>query len=153
MVNAVQVHRNCFKKIQSPENSAIFQPERCRPSLALLLGKHLFFDLILLPCPHFGIEPALREQFVVRSLFGYLTCFQNKDAVCIDDRGKPVRNYDGRAAYRNSVERRLDFCLGPAVQCTGCFVKDQDRRIFQQCAGRQKSSLRSTEFLYAARPS
>ena len=77
----------------------------------------------------------------MRALLGDAACLKHDDLVSVDHGRKPVRDDDGRAAFRNTLKRRLNFRLRPAVQRAGRFVQYQKRRIFEQSAGNRHTLL------------
>ena len=54
---------------------------------------------------------------------------EHNNEISLLDRGKPVRNANGRAAPHQIFERRLNGVLGLGVQRAGCFVQNQNRRV------------------------
>ena len=81
----------------------------------------------------------------MRSAFDDQAFVENKNFVGMDDRRKPMRDDQRRAAFRHALERRLDFALGETIERRCRFVQHEDRRSFQDGA-RNRDAL-----LFAAR--
>src|SRR3546814_971649 len=79
---------------------------------------------------------------------GVQTCalpIYDGDAVGALDRRQPLRDHQRGAALHELVERRLDHALGFGIERRSRFVKDQDRRVLQQCACNREALTRSEE--------
>src|SRR3546814_16634419 len=83
------------------------------------------FLLGLLPRPHVGIEPAHREQLVVRPRLGHPPLFEHDDAVGVGHRRQPVRDHPSRPPRRTPPARILDRRFGPALAPAPRFVQNQ----------------------------
>ena len=66
------------------------------------------------------------------TLFNDPAILQHHDQVRIDDGRKPVGDGDDGAALPHFLQGILNIALCLAVERAGCFVQQQDRRVFQQ---------------------
>src|SRR6185437_157218 len=89
---------------------------------------------LALTVPHAGIKPVASKQAEMRATLDDLASIKHDDLVGADDRGKPVRDHQGGAITRNSLERILDFLFGMAVERRGRFVQKENRRSLQDRA-------------------
>ncbi len=68
--------------------------------------------------------PALRQSAVI----------DNNDAIGISQSGEAVRNGKGGAIVGHFVNGILNQLFGFGIQCRGCLIQNQNRRIMYQCA-------------------
>src|ERR1700761_8423589 len=89
---------------------------------------------------------ALRDQFIESSAFDHLTVLEYQDTGRVADGGETMRDHEGGASLHHFVERGIELGLGHRIERAGGFVKDQDRRILEQCArNRQPLPLAARE--------
>src|SRR3546814_7638033 len=69
------------------------------------------------------------------------------DAVGALDRRQPMRDHQRGEALHELVERRLDHELGFGIERRSRFVKDQARRVLQQCPCNRERSKEHTSQL------
>ncbi len=77
----------------------------------------------------------MRQQFLVRAALDDDAVVEHQDHVGADDGRQPVRDHQRGAALGHAIELVLDVPLGVAVERRGRFVKQQDRRTFEDGAG------------------
>ena len=95
----------------------------------LVLGLHLAATELLLV--DLRVQPAPREQLLVRSLFDDPPPVQDEDHIGRQDRRETVGDRDRRPALHQRLQRRLHQALGGRVQRRRGLVQDQDLRILQ----------------------
>ena len=81
------------------------------------------------------VEPAARDQLLVRALLDDLAVLEHDDQVGVADRREPVRDHERRAAGEQTPQRPLDLALGADVDGRRRLVEDQDARVGKQRAG------------------
>jgi hypothetical protein len=70
----------------------------------------------------------------MRALLDDAAVVEHQDAVAFEHRGKTMRDHDRRAPLHQAVERRLHQGLALGVERRGRFVKQEQRRVTQDCA-------------------
>ena len=111
------------------------------------LARHLGFALAV---PHAGIETVAGEQRMVSATLHDLAPIQHDDLVGADDGGKPMRDDQCGAIFRDPFERILNLLLGMAVECRGGLVEQEDRRTFQDGSRNGHALLLAARKLQAA---
>ena len=86
------------------------------------------------------VEPALREQLVVRALLDDPAVLEDDDQVGVADRREAVRDDERGPAVQQAAERLLDLALGADVDRARRLVEDQDPRVGEQRA-RERDEL------------
>ena len=88
-----------------------------------------------LDAPQFPIEsPALLQKLPMSSFRGDHAILDHDNAVHLHDRRKPMRDHDDRLSLHKGLERVLNERFRLRIQTGGCFIKHEDRRIFQDRA-------------------
>ena len=67
--------------------------------------------------------------------FNDFSLIEHDNHVCVQNRRKPVRDANRRAAFHQFVERGLHGAFGFGVERAGGFVENENRRILQNGAG------------------
>ena len=91
-------------------------PPRASPELLILV-----LQLIKLP-----VDPAHREQLLMRARFPQLALVHHENPVRALNRGKPVRDDDRRATFHQVVERIAHTNLGLRIHAGSGFIQDQE---------------------------
>jgi hypothetical protein len=81
------------------------------------------------------VDPALREQLPVRSLFDDPSVVDDQDPTGVADRAQAVGDDEARPSLHEGQERRLDAHLGPGVDAADRLVEDEDRGVREDGAG------------------
>ena len=80
------------------------------------------------------VESVALEQLLVRALLDEFAVVEHEDFFRVADRGKAVRDDEGRAANHEAIERIEDHGFGFGIN-RGCrLVEDEDRRILEKRA-------------------
>ena len=74
------------------------------------------------------------HQLLVRAAFNHFAAFDDDQLICVTQRGKSVRNHDGRFALDKLGQRCLDFSFGFGIHSGGRFVKNQNFGVTENCA-------------------
>src|SRR4051794_27316561 len=61
------------------------------------------------------VEPARREQLLVRPLFDDTAMLEDDDEICMPNRGQAMRDDERGAASEQGAQRKLDAPLGADV--------------------------------------
>ena len=99
-------------------------PRPCGAFLVLVL------QLVQLP-----VNPAQRQQLLVRAGFAQLAFVHHQNAVGALDRRQPVRDDDRRAPFHHAGQRVAHAKLGLGIDARSGFVQNQEARIVRQRAG------------------
>ena len=79
-----------------------------------------------------AIQPARREQYVVRTALHQPAVGEHDDQVRVAHRREAVCDHEHRAVRHQAVDRLLYEALGLGVEGAGRLVEDQERWIAQQ---------------------
>ncbi len=79
--------------------------------------------------PQRSVEPAARDQRIVRALLDDAAGIEHDNAVHPRQRRQPVRDGDDGLARHQRVQLLLDRMLGLGVERGGGLVQHQDRRV------------------------
>ena len=82
------------------------------------------------PC----IKPVRRDQRSMRALFDDAALVHHHDAVARQYRREPVRDHKRGAVTHQFFQRGLYQRLAFGVECGGCLIEQQQRRIAQDGA-------------------
>ena len=82
-----------------------------------------------------GKVAAALHEFVVSPGLDDASVVEHQNAGRIAHGGEPVGDDEGGAALHDLIERLRNARLGHRVERAGGFVENEDRRVFQQCAG------------------
>lgn len=80
----------------------------------------------------------------MRSLLSNLPILHNSNQIRVLDRGKTVRDGDGRTATNGTVEGFLDELFGIGVEGGGGFVEKEEGRVADEGAGNGDSLFLAT---------
>ena len=79
-----------------------------------------------------GEVPADLDEFVEGTALDDAARFKHQNAVGVPDGGESVRDYEGRAAFHDFGECRLNSRLGKSVERARSLIEDEDWRILEQ---------------------
>ena len=85
------------------------------------------------------IKPASTREFLMRSLFNDFAVFEHNDPIGGANSRKPVRDDQSGAILHQLIQRILDQLLAFGIKCAGRLIKQQDRRILEQCPGNRQA--------------
>ena len=96
------------------------------------------FFLRVLDLVQMRIHAAPDDEFGVRAGFDDAPMLHNDDPVGIFDGRQPVCDDQRGAPLHEGIQRVLHAAFRFRIECRGRFVKNQDRRIFQEGAGNRQ---------------
>jgi len=93
----------------------------------------------LLQLEHSRIEllvlAPLVHQHLVRPPFDDLFLLEHHDDIGVLDGGQPVCDDKDRPSMHQGIHALLDYRLCPGIDAAGCLIKDEYRRVGDDCTG------------------
>src|SRR3989344_4315427 len=100
--------------------------------------------------PEIGINSVFFYKLFMRAHFGYFPSLQHHDSVHFRNSGKSVSDNDSRLIFHQFIKSLLNVGLARAIERTGRFVQDKDRRIFEHRSSNSDALAFPTGEFYSA---
>src|ERR1041385_4812687 len=92
----------------------------------------------------------IRKQLAVFSGFYNAALVQNDDAIRVLNCGQPMRNDNRSTACHQMIDSLLNKNFRFSIKRGCCFIKNQDRRVFENCPRQRQSLTLTTRKFYTA---
>src|ERR1700745_3371295 len=130
------VENRGFARPIHPPKRAEFRRNLCLDSGAAALGARQLCACVLLQhelgARELGKTAAYRDKFIESSTFDHASVVEKQDARGVANGGQAMGDDKGRASLHHLIERRIDLGFGHGIERAGCFIEDQNRRVFQE---------------------